>query len=61
MHLTRGRDPYFAQISLAGAGFAQIRPPGATEKEPGFVSVVAMAETAWVLERIYGLIAEEIT
>jgi predicted nucleic-acid-binding protein len=26
-----------------------------TEANPGFVSVVAMAETVWVLERIYGL------
>ena len=33
---------------------------GLTEEEPGFVSVVAMAETAWVLERIYGLTAEEL-
>ena len=31
-----------------------------TEEDPGFVSVVAMAETAWVLERIYGLTAEEL-
>ena len=27
---------------------------------PGFVSIVAMVETAWVLERIYGLRAEEL-
>jgi predicted nucleic-acid-binding protein len=33
---------------------------GLTEEEPGFVSVVAMVETAWVLERIYGLTAEEL-
>ena len=33
---------------------------GLTEEEPGFVSVVAMAETAWVLERVYGRTAEEI-
>jgi len=33
---------------------------GLTEEEPGFVSVVAMVETAWVLERIYGLMAEEL-
>jgi predicted nucleic-acid-binding protein len=33
---------------------------GLTEEDPGFVSVVAMAETAWVLERISGLTAEEI-
>jgi predicted nucleic-acid-binding protein len=26
-----------------------------TEDNPGFVSVVAMAETAWVLQRAYGL------
>jgi predicted nucleic-acid-binding protein len=26
-----------------------------TAENPGFVSVVAMAETAWVLERAYGL------
>src|SRR5882757_7415197 len=26
-----------------------------TEEDPGFVSVVAMAEIAWVLERAYGL------
>ena len=33
---------------------------GLSKEDPGFVSVVAMAETAWVLERIYGLTAEEI-
>jgi predicted nucleic-acid-binding protein len=33
---------------------------GLTEEEPGFVSVVAMAETAWVLERVYGLTVGEI-
>jgi predicted nucleic-acid-binding protein len=33
---------------------------GLTEEEPGFVSVVAMAETAWVLQRVYGRTAEEI-
>jgi predicted nucleic-acid-binding protein len=26
-----------------------------TEQDPGFISVVTMAETAWVLERAYGL------
>jgi predicted nucleic-acid-binding protein len=31
-----------------------------TEDEPGFISVVAMAETAWVLERAYGLPDHEI-
>jgi predicted nucleic-acid-binding protein len=28
---------------------------GLTEQEPGFISVVAMAETVWVLERAYGI------
>jgi predicted nucleic-acid-binding protein len=31
-----------------------------TQRDPGFVSVVAMVETAWVLERAYGLADGEI-
>jgi len=31
-----------------------------TEKNPGFVSIVAMVETVWVLERAYRLAAGEI-
>jgi len=31
-----------------------------TENNPGFVSVVAMVETVWVLERAYGLAAHQI-
>lgn len=31
-----------------------------TESDPGFISIVAMTETAWVLERAYGLDASEI-
>jgi predicted nucleic-acid-binding protein len=31
-----------------------------TEENPGFLSVVAMVETAWVLDRAYGLPAGEI-
>lgn len=31
-----------------------------SEAEPAFVSVVAMAEVAWVLERAYGLADQEI-
>ena len=31
-----------------------------TLKSPGFVSVVAMVETVWVLDRAYGLTAQEI-
>jgi len=31
-----------------------------TTRNPGFVSVVAMVETAWVLDRAYGLSPQEI-
>ena len=31
-----------------------------TPKNPGFVSVVAMVETVWVLDRAYGLTPQEI-
>jgi predicted nucleic-acid-binding protein len=31
-----------------------------TEETPGFVSIVAMVETVWVLERAYGLAPHEI-
>jgi predicted nucleic-acid-binding protein len=31
-----------------------------TEDNPGFISVVAMVETVWVLDRAYGLSADEI-
>ena len=31
-----------------------------TDYNPGFVSVVAMTETVWVLDRVYGLSDEEI-
>jgi predicted nucleic-acid-binding protein len=31
-----------------------------TEKSPGFVSIVAMVETVWVLDRAYFLTAQEI-
>jgi len=31
-----------------------------TPKNPGFVSVVAMVETVWLLDRAYGLTAQEI-
>jgi len=31
-----------------------------SEQNPGFVSLVAMVETAWVLERSYGLAEKEI-
>lgn len=31
-----------------------------TQEEPGFISIVAMVETAWVLERSYGFAGDEI-
>ena len=31
-----------------------------TEEEPGFVSIVAMVETVWVLDRSYGLTPRQI-
>jgi predicted nucleic-acid-binding protein len=31
-----------------------------TDENPGFVSIVAMVETVWVLERAYGLATHEI-
>lgn len=31
-----------------------------TERDPGFISIAAMAETVWVLERAYRLADEEI-
>ena len=31
-----------------------------TEENPGFVSIVAMVEVVWVLERVYGLASHEI-
>ncbi|PYX79638.1 MAG: VapC toxin family PIN domain ribonuclease, partial [Acidobacteria bacterium] len=31
-----------------------------TEENPGFVSVVAMVETVWVLDRAYGLTSHDI-
>jgi predicted nucleic-acid-binding protein len=45
-----------------------VQSPKATElierrlslENPGFVSLVAMAETAWVLERVYGLAGGEL-
>lgn len=31
-----------------------------TDRDPGFISIVAMIETVWVLDRAYGLGAQEI-
>jgi predicted nucleic-acid-binding protein len=52
---------YLAQDdAVQSAKATELFERGLTEEEPGFVSVVAMAETAWVLERVYGLTAEEL-
>jgi predicted nucleic-acid-binding protein len=45
---------------LQSAKAADILERRLTEKNPGFVSVVAMVETVWVLDRAYFLTAEEI-
>jgi predicted nucleic-acid-binding protein len=31
-----------------------------TDRDPGFISIVAMTETAWVLQRAYGLSGAEV-
>lgn len=31
-----------------------------TEEQPGFISLVTMVETVWVLDRVYGLSNEEV-
>ena len=52
---------YLAQDdAVQSAKATQLFEHGLTEEEPGFVSVVTMAETAWVLERIYRLTAGEL-
>ena len=52
---------YLAQgDAVQSAKATQLFEHGLTEEEPGFVSVVTMAETAGVLERIYGLTAGEL-
>jgi predicted nucleic-acid-binding protein len=52
---------YLAQDdAVQSAKATQLFEHGLTEEKPGFVSVVTMAETAWVLERIYGLTAGEL-
>ena len=33
---------------------------GLTEDQPGFISIVAIVETVWVLDRLYGLSNKEI-
>jgi predicted nucleic-acid-binding protein len=45
---------------VQSAKAAEILERRLTEKNPGFVSVVAMVETVWVLDRAYFLTAQEI-
>src|SRR5260370_37962326 len=47
---------YFAQDDLVQSATAtDVIERRCTEQEPGFVSVVTMAETVWVLDRAYRL------
>src|SRR5215207_9742194 len=52
---------YFAQDDpVQSARAVELIERHLSEDNPGFVSVVAMVETAWVLERSYGLAADEL-
>jgi predicted nucleic-acid-binding protein len=51
---------YFAQDDPIQSPRANLIIEGLTESSPGFVSLVALAETIWVLERSYGLSPGEI-
>jgi predicted nucleic-acid-binding protein len=52
---------YFTQDDPAQSAKAtEILERRLTPKNPGFVSIVAMIETVWVLDRAYGLTAQEI-
>lgn len=52
---------YFAQDDpLQSAKATQLLEQRLTEGDPGFISVVAMVETVWVLDRAYGLADQEI-
>jgi predicted nucleic-acid-binding protein len=52
---------YLAQDDpVQSAKATQIFERRLTEEEPGFVSLVTMVETVWVLDKAYGLRSEEI-
>jgi predicted nucleic-acid-binding protein len=52
---------YLAQDdAVQSARASEILERRLTEENPGFVSIVTMVETVWVLDRAYGLGAEEI-
>jgi predicted nucleic-acid-binding protein len=52
---------YLAQDDpIQSAKATQIFERRLTEQEPGFISLVTMVETVWVLDTVYGLAAREI-
>ena len=51
---------YFTQNDPAQSARANKIIAALTENSPGFISLVALAETIWVLERSYGLAAPEL-
>lgn len=51
---------YFAQDDRIQSARANRIIDRLTEKEPGFISIVAIVETMWVLDRVYGLSDREI-
>jgi predicted nucleic-acid-binding protein len=52
---------YLAQDDpVQSAKATQIFERRLTEREPGFISLVTMVETVWVLDTVYGLTAQEI-
>ncbi len=52
---------YLAQDDDVQAAMAtKLMEQSLSESDPGFISIVAMVETAWVLERAYGLPDREI-
>jgi predicted nucleic-acid-binding protein len=53
---------YIAQDDAVQSALAtQIVEDRLTEEDPGYISLVTMAETVWVLDRSYGLSAAEIS
>lgn len=53
---------YLAQDDAKQSAIAaRIMESRITAENPGFISVVAMVETVWVLDRAYGLASSEIT
>lgn len=51
---------YFTQDEMAQSRRATRIIERLTEQEPGFISLVAMVETVWVLRRVYRLSSQQI-